>query len=308
MFKHFLASLFLLFFLTATALAESIRVDSLDDLPQPGENGFMAEGSDPVYYKNHADGYWLYISATERIEITRYVQTKPSMIYYIADIRFAPGHSLVIRSVNDQYPGNRELEPARLAAQVRAVYAQNTDYYQYRAKNDQYPGHVVRNGRVLYSRSLTKRYIRLPNLATMGLYPDGHAEVNEAYEKTAQEYVDDGAADVMAFGPILIRDGEIQDVAQGTYESKAPRSCLGWIEQGHFVGLLVEGRRKNSAGATLRTCAQLLYEQGCIGALNLDGGGTAAMLFMGESVQITARGQVADTIRPMADLLCAGFY
>ena len=49
-----------------------------------------------------------------------------------------------------------------------------------------------------------------------------------------------GATTVVAFGPILVRDGEIQDVDKDAYNYSEPRSCIGVVEPGHYVGLLVE--------------------------------------------------------------------
>jgi exopolysaccharide biosynthesis protein len=46
----------------------------------------------------------------------------------------------------------------------------------------------------------------------------------------------------------------------------------------------VEGRNKRSAGAPLRFVADRLLEAGCYEAFTLDGGQTAAMLFMGKNV------------------------
>ena len=57
-----------------------------------------------------------------------------------------------------------------------------------------------------------------------------------------------------------------------------------------------------------RTCAQILYDFGCTDAINLDGGNTAAMLFMGESVQLAENGGVDENDRAIPDILCAGTY
>jgi len=83
---------------------------------------------------------------------------------------------------------------------------------------------------------------------------------------------------------------------------------MGIIAPGHYVGLLVEGRKKHSDGATLAQCAQILYDYGCCDALNLDGGNTSAMLFMGQSVQLTDNGGVDENDRAVPDILAVGQY
>jgi exopolysaccharide biosynthesis protein len=47
---------------------------------------------------------------------------------------------------------------------------------------------------------------------------------------------------------------------------------------------------------------------GCTDAINLDGGNTAAMLFMGESVQIAENGGVDANDRAIPDILTVGTY
>ncbi len=161
---------------------------------------------------------------------------------------------------------------------------------------------------MLYNKSYSKMVHATPNLATIGFFYDGRVEVNEAWKKSAKTYVKEGARDVLAFGPILLKDGEIQDLSDKAYRHNEPRSCFGVIGPRHYVGLVVEGRKDHSEGATLKTCAELLAEYGCTDAINLDGGNTAAMLFMGESVQMTNVGGVDVPDRAIPDILCAGIY
>ena len=113
---------------------------------------------------------------------------------------------------------------------------------------------------------------------------------------------------MFAFGPILIRNGEIADLSGDVFQYTEPRSCIGIIDNGHYVGLLVEGRKNHSDGATLQQCAEILYDFGCWDAINLDGGNTAAMLFMGESVQLTNNGGVDVNDRKIPDILYVGTY
>ena len=48
------------------------------------------------------------------------------------------------------------------------------------------------------------------------------------------------------------------------------------------MSILVEGRVSASKGCTLVELAELFIQKGCVSAYNLDGGGTASMMFMGE--------------------------
>ncbi len=306
--KRLMLILLGLMLICSSAFADPIQVSDVSEIPETNDEGFLPEGMDAYYVKDHANGYWYYVDQSVRIEITRTQTKNPLSTYYLADIVCASGTSLYTVTWNEEHPGRTNGLPQDMAQASHAVYAQSADFYSYRVSNDRYPGNIVRDGKVLYHKSYSKLIDAIPNLATMAFFPSGKAEVNEAYEVTAQEYVDRGATTVVAFGPILIRDGELADVDKDEYNHKEPRSCIGIIEPGHYVGLLVEGRKNHADGADLTTCAELLYEMGCTDAINLDGGNTAAMLFMGESVQLTNNGGIDVNDRAIPDILAVGQY
>lgn len=306
--KRMLALLVLALMVVSCAQATPIQVHDMSLMPETNDAGFLDEGADPVYFKDHENGYWYYVDDTLRLEITRTQTTKPLLTYYLADIYLASGSSLYTVSYNKENPGRTNGLPQDMALENHVVYAQNGDFYSYRVSHDNYPGNIVRDGKVLYSKSYSKMLTRVPNLATIGFFPSGKAEVNEAWEMSAQDYADRGASTVLAFGPILIRDGEMADLTNKAYTHQEPRSCFGIVERNHFVGLLVEGRKNHSDGADLAACAQILYDFGCTDAINLDGGNTSAMLFMGESVQLGNNGGIDENDRAIPDILCAGSY
>ena len=306
--KRLLALLMVLLLAIPTAYATPIPLEDMSQVPETNDEGFLPEGSDPVYYKDFEGGYWYYLDSTLRLEITRTQTRKPLQTYYIADIYLASGSSIYTVTYNEERPGRTNGLPQTMAQEHNVVYAQSGDFYSYRVSHDNYPGNIVRDGKVLYNKSYSKLLERVPNLATIGFFPSGKAEVNEAWEMSAREYVERGATTVMAFGPILIRDGEMAELTADVHSHKEPRSCFGIVERNHFVGLLVEGRKDHSDGATLAECAQILYDLGCWDAINLDGGNTSAMLFMGESVQMSNRGGVDENDRAIPDILCAGTY
>ena len=306
--KRFLALLMLCLFISPAACAAPIAMSDMSQVPETNDEGFLPEGADAVYFKDFEGGYWFYLDQSLRLEITRHQTTKPLITYYTAEMYLAPGSSVYTVSYNEERPGRTNGLPQKMAREHSVVYAQSGDFYSYRVSHDNYPGNIVRDGKVLYNKSYSKLLDRVPNLATIGFFPSGKAEVNEAWEMSAKDYVDRGASNVLAFGPLLIRDGEVADLTHDAYSHKEPRSCFGIVEPNHFVGLLVEGRKDHSDGATLAMCAEILANMGCWDAINLDGGNTAAMLFMGESVQLSNTGGMDENDRAIPDILCAGTY
>jgi hypothetical protein len=87
---------------------------------------------------------------------------------------------------------------------------------------------------------------------------------------------------LLASTPLLIKDGKIIDaVLHGRadfFTHFHPRSAVGVREDGKWILVVVEGRNKESRGVTLLELAQCMYAFGCKNALNLDGGGSSAMV------------------------------
>jgi hypothetical protein len=83
----------------------------------------------------------------------------------------------------------------------------------------------------------------------------------------------------LAAGPRLLRDGVIAVDAQN--QTRHPRTALGISAQGDSVWLVVtDGRQAGySEGATLGEMAELLKGLGAINAINLDGGGSSAIVY-----------------------------
>lgn len=103
--------------------------------------------------------------------------------------------------------------------------------------------------------------------------------------------------DAVQAGPVLVRDGAIdvtddEEVFFGTTIPLVhPRSAVGVTATGDVILLLVEGRRAESRGVDLRELALILHALGCVEALNLDGGGSSALVVNGQRLNDLPSGQ-----------------
>lgn len=81
---------------------------------------------------------------------------------------------------------------------------------------------------------------------------------------------------------IRISDSEELIVVDNT--SSRPRSAVGYLPSGQIVILVAEGGNssENIPGLTLAELANQMKDLGCEGAINLDGGGSSAMVVQGE--------------------------
>jgi len=92
-------------------------------------------------------------------------------------------------------------------------------------------------------------------------------------------------------GPLLVKDGKSLIDYSTNYELLqsdvygsgvlAPRTAVGYTADGKMILLVCDGRSTISQGATLDELAELMIELGCTNALNLDGGGSSAMIASG---------------------------
>ena len=94
--------------------------------------------------------------------------------------------------------------------------------------------------------------------------------------------------DAVHAGPVLIHNGEIkitvnEEVFFGSSIPEIhPRTAAGYRKDGNLVLLVVDGRQVNSRGVDLMELAIIMRDLDCVEAINLDGGGSSAMVVDGK--------------------------
>lgn len=275
------------------------------------ENGYLDEGE--FVYENAEDGLWAYLSPTLQVQIVRYAGNWDNFNqrWYIADVKFDPSreaftrHSWYLEDVTGmdvlgklQKNGvtrgdmkDQAIWPKTLAQADRMVLAVNGDYYLGRVEKKHATGNILRQGKVLYDVDPNKSLI-FPNLDSAAFFPDGSMQVFDQLETTASEQLELGAVDMVSFGPWLIRNGVLRELTGDDATQREPRLVIGMAEPGHFVILDCEGRmpkdKGNAAvGLNLVEVRDLLYYHGAREAINMDGGNTSVLIFMGEKLNLT---------------------
>lgn len=257
------------------------------EFPALNDAGFLDSGE--FVWEDEENGVWRYASATLRIEIFRREQKKPARVWYEAEVFCADGSEGPRMIANDpenwKTAANMEY-PYKIARKNGTVLAVSNDFAQLRLQQKKSrPGIIIRNGKVWSDRTKKKGVKDFPNLDCLAIWPDGDMKVYYSDEKTAEEYLADGAIDVLAFGPILIRDGKLNEEALKKYgTSHAQRTAVGMVEKGHYFFMMLEGRIKRSKGDGISFLAEKLLEKGCTLGFNLDGGETACIVFMGHQL------------------------
>ena len=292
------------FFVFFGAAAE--KDPEASEFPPLNEDGFLDEGE--FVYSDNEEGLWRYASSTLWVEIHRIIQPKPARTWYEAEIRCAAGSEMPHMIPNDPEKWLKSTAyPHKIARKNQTVVAISNDYAQLRYRQKARMGIIIRDGKIYSEKTRKKGANQFPTLDTLVLLPDGDMQVFDSDEKTAQEYLEMGARDVLAFGPWLIRDGKMNEYALNKYgKSSAERVAVGMVEKGHYWFMMLEGRIKRSKGAGISFLAEKLRDKGCRTAFNLDGGQTACIVFMGHQLCKMVDGKRNKGSRVTADLLGVG--
>jgi len=281
-------------------------------MPALNAKGFLDEGE--YLYSSEDEGLWIYISQTSKVIIQRKYDATQPLTWFEADLYGDLDAGEMLRTVqNDpEKMGKVRVDATETAKKHNVVFAMNTDYYTYRVavNNNRHTGIVIRDGRILYDDPYTEKQVTnsmFPNLDMLAFMPDGSLKVYHSWEKTAQEFIDEGVQTVYSFGPYLLLDGKVSERAYANNENKNPRCAIGMVEPGHYVAIMCEGRLKRSAGVTISYLAKMMRAKGCQVAFNMDGGQTAVMVFMGKQLnQIGAYDGGKTNSRPTSEVLGFG--
>ena len=94
-----------------------------------------------------------------------------------------------------------------------------------------------------------------------------------------------GVTDAIGGSTVLMQDGHIVlGTCTGAICSRNPRTAIGLTADGRIVLVVVDGRQSASAGMSLGELANFFQRIGVESAMNLDGGGSSAMVIRGRVV------------------------
>lgn len=227
-----------------------------------------------------------------KISRERYYDTE----VYIADVVVKDASAIRTGFADDTYGRNVTRRTSEIADAKAAIFAVNGDFYGFRDY-----GYVVRNG-VTYRDVPEKEGIG----ELLVIYKDGSMDILQDKEYTAQQLIDNGAEQVLSFGPGLIKDGDIlfgEDDIYNVYGGNHPRTVIGMIEPLHYIFLVSDGRTEESVGLGFWDMANIMADYGCSVAYNLDGGGSSTMWFMGRLInKPTERGDKIEE-REVSDIV-----
>ncbi len=275
------------------------------DWPDRDAQGFLT-GEGEYVWENDEDGLWVYLSRTLQITITGREDPSVPLEWFETEIRTRDREFFYTVQTDPERPGKKYRYPYDIARDAGCALAFSDDFFATRMSNKETVGIIIRDGQIISRSTNAVSGHKLPNLDMMAFYPDGTMSVYECGEYTADELLEKGATDVFSFGPVLLRDGKINEKVYSYYRSVEPRQALGMIEPGHYLLISVQGRNRNSKGTILQQVAEMMKDRGVQQALNLDGGNTMALIFRGRMLNKLAVYKKKGFVRTVTSLIGIG--
>ncbi len=234
----------------------------------------------------------------ENISITLTEYRKNNTAVYAADVRLSSADYLKTAFAKGSYGKNVTAKTSEIAKSNNAVLAINGDYYGVRET-----GYVLRNG-VLY------RSTPADNQEDLVIYKNGSFGIITEGEVSAEELSENGAEQILSFGPTLLKSGKIsvsETDEVGKAKASNPRTAVGIIDALHYVFVVSDGRTEESEGLTLYELAEFMQSLGASAAYNLDGGGSSTMVFNGKVINNPTTNGKSIKERSVSDIVYIGY-
>ncbi len=260
----------------ATVVTTEVSPLPWDDSPgyTPDPNGFSENG---------------YFDESIRVEMSRVRRDEAD--YYVARVKIE--HPSQIRTGLAKTTGSKTTTTTRMASAYHAVLAVNGDYYLDRKR-----GLTIRQGVTLRDTGSSQYDILL-------IDTDGNFHIVKRDNLDMLDFYLAGALTIQnafSFGPALVMDGEKQEIPEKysfAPHYRNPRAAIGQLGELEYAVVVVDGRQQDSAGATLETLAQFMFDLGCTQAFNLDGGNSATLV-LGDTIY---NNKSAANERSLSDIL-----
>lgn len=230
------------------------------------------------------------------ITLTEYREEDTNI--YVADIVLSSPEYLKTAFAQNSYGKNVTEKTSEIAEGVNAMLAINGDYYGAQEK-----GYVLRNGTLYRSEAEEGQ-------EDLVIYEDGSFEIISEESVTAEELLEQGAQELLSFGPALIENGTIavtEEDEVGKAMASNPRTAIGIIDNLHYVFVVSDGRTEESEGLSLLELAEFMDGLGVETAYNLDGGGSSTMYFNGEVINTPTTDGRSVKERSVSDIVYIGY-
>ena len=234
------------------------------------------------------------------ISVTLTEKTVNETQVYVADVTLSSSDYLKTALAQNSYGTNVTAKTSVTAAENNAILAVNGDYYGANSS-----GYVIRNG-VVYRDSVRED----ASSGDLAIYKDGSFKIIYEDQVSANQLVQGGGVNLLAFGPSLVENGEISvdtNTEVGQAMASNPRTAIGIIDENHYIIVVSDGRTSESKGLSLYQMAEVMKSYGVKTAYNLDGGGSSTLYFNGQVINKPTTGGSKISERAVSDIVYIGY-
>ncbi len=201
-----------------------------------------------------------------------------------------------ISVVHTKYLGDKGEYLVDMAREKNAVVAINGGAFldiDGFGNGGQVSGILIENGEILSSRR-----DRSHGGGVVGFTNDNKLFLADI---SAKEAVEAGVRDAVEFGPFLVVNGNPSSVKGNGGYGIHPRSAIGQRKDGVVLFLVVDGRRIDSVGASIKDITDIMVKYGAYNASNLDGGNSSVLVINNKIVNRPINWGNMEQTRPIAD-------
>jgi len=250
---------------------------------EEGEEGGDTPGGDVEDQAPENGFYSVFSSASSTLapgitQTIRYATTadKKQIVYYVATVDVSRDDVTIMVNYKDNDPskgwGFQRVED-QAKALMEKYSATNENFNVIVATNaDGYNMSTGEPGGLLVMDG--KEWKGVDGDGFFAILKDGSAMLGDQNDYAT--YKDQIQEAVGGFGAVLVKDGQI---ATTNNSGRASRTAIGITAEGKVVMMVLDGRQEPfSAGGSMAEIAQIMFEAGCVDAINLDGGGSTTYL------------------------------
>lgn len=207
------------------------------------------------------------------IETISYGEGNDKVTYHVADIYVASLECFMTHTPYGVLKANYNQWPLTMDAEADAILSVTGDYFSLHKT-----GFLMRNGEMYMNNT--------DGYDICVLYDTGVMETYEKYTYDREEILASGAVQIWNFGPYLLdENGKVREDynLRIGLQTDDPRTGIGYYSPGHYCLIVVDGRQEGySKGIRIEEFAKIFEDLGCVSAYNLDGGGSALMVYNDE--------------------------
>jgi len=232
-----------------------------------------------------ANGYYSVFSSASSILAPGISQTinyatstdGKQMVYYVANVDVNRDDVTIMVNYKDNDP-SKGWGMQRVEDQVAALVKNHSHIENFTpvvsTNGDGFDTSTGRPGGLLFMEG--KEWHPVDGDGFFAILKDGSAMIGtkDDYE-TYKDQIQEGIG-LFGSGKYLVKDSQIVAAAGGT---RASRTAIGIKADGSVVMMVLDGRQEPfSCGGTMAEIATIMYEAGCVTAVNLDGGGSTTYM------------------------------